>query len=94
MSIHNYRNRTDLLTEALDRLKELEDKFMYHSNDLVKAKEVVLEATQIYYDAIEYLEANKDYEHYEEFNLDLMTIYAFITSNYFMFTMLETKEKK
>jgi len=94
MSLMKYSGHTSLLQEALDLMKELEDRFMYYSNDLIKAEEVILEATDLYFDVIKDLEKYKDYEYYNEFDLDFKTIYTFMTSNYFMFKIESLKENK
>lgn len=80
----------DLFLEAWQRMEQLEEKFMYHLRDLSKAKEVILEATQLYWEVMEDLDKNKDYDGYNEFDNKFKTSYAFMTSNYFM----ETLEKK
>jgi hypothetical protein len=89
-----YSGHTSLLQEALDLMTELEDRFMYYSNDLIKAEEVILEATDLYFDVMKDLEKYKDYEHYNEFDLNFKTIYTFMTSNYFMFKIESLKESK
>jgi hypothetical protein len=89
-----YLGHTSLLQEALDLMKELEDRFMYHSNNLVNAEEVIIEATDLYFDVMKDLEKYKDYEYYNEFDLDFKTIYTFMTSNYFMSKIELSKENK
>jgi hypothetical protein len=84
----------DLFTEAWKLMVELEDRFMYYSNDLVKAEEVILEATQLYFDVREDLQKNKDYDGFDEFSDKFKTSYVFMTSNYFMFKIKSLKENK
>lgn len=83
----------DLFQEAWKLMLELEDRFMYNLRDLSKAKETILEATQLYFDVIKDLEENKDYDGYNEFDDKFKTSYAFMTSNYFM-EILQEKEGK
>ena len=92
MSLMKYSGHTSLLQEALDLMTELEDRFMYYSNNLVKAEEIILEATNLYFDVMKDLEKYKDYEYYDEFNLDFKTIYTFMTSNYFMSKIEESSK--
>ena len=73
----------DIFAEAWKLMVELEDRFMYYSNDLVKAEEVILEATQLYLEVREELQKNKDYDGFDEFNDKFKTSYVFMTSNYF-----------
>jgi hypothetical protein len=75
-------------------MTELEDRFWYYSNDLVKAEEVIIEATDLYFDVIKDLEKYKDYEYYDEFDLDFKTIYTSMTSTYFMSKIEALKEDK
>jgi hypothetical protein len=84
----------DLFVEAWKLMVELEDRFMYYSNDLVKAEEVILEATQLYFDVREDLQKNKDYDGFDEFSDKFKTSYVFMTSNYFMFKIESLKENK
>jgi hypothetical protein len=84
----------DLFAEAWKIMTELEDRFMYYSNDLVKAEEVILEATQLYFEVREDLQKNKDYDGFDEFSEKFKTSYVFMTSNYFMFKIESLKEKK
>ena len=84
----------DIFVEAWKLMVELEDRFWHYSNDLVKAEEVILEATDLYFDVMKDLEKYKDYEYYNEFDLDFKTIYTFMTSNYFMFKIESLKENK
>jgi hypothetical protein len=84
----------DMFAEAWQLMVELEDRFMYYSNDLVKAEEVILEATQLYFEVREDLQKNKDYDGYHEFNDKFITSYVFMTSNYFMFKIEALKEDK
>jgi hypothetical protein len=84
----------ELFSEAWELMTELEDKFVYYSNDLVKAEEVILEATQLYFEVREDLQKNKDYDGFNEFNDKFITSYVFMTSNYFMFKIEALKEKK
>jgi hypothetical protein len=84
----------DLFVEAWKLMVELEDRFMYYSNDLVKAEEVILEATQLYFEVREDLQKNKDYDGFNEFNDKFITSYVFMTSNYFMFKIEELNKKK
>ena len=84
----------DLFAEAWKLMVELEDRFMYYSNDLVKAEEVILEATQLYIDVKKDLDSNKDYQAYDEFNEKFQTSYVFMTSNYFMDKIKTLKEIK
>ena len=84
----------DLFAEAWQVMTELEDRFMYYSNDLVKAEKVILEATQLYFDVMKDLEKNKDYNGFDEFSDKFKTSYVFMTSNYFMFKIESLKEKK
>jgi hypothetical protein len=89
-----YSGHTSLLQEALDLMTELEDRFMYYLNNLIKAEEVIIEATDLYFDVMKDLEKYKDYEYYNEFDLDFKTIYTFMTSNYFMSKIEALKEDK
>ena len=75
-------------------MTELEDRFVYYSNDLVKAEEVILEATQLYFEVREDLQKNKDYDGFNEFNDNFITSYVFMTSNFFMYKIEALKEKK
>lgn len=84
----------DLFAEAWQLMTELEDRFMYYSNDLFKAEEVILEATQLYFEVREDLQKNKDYDGFYEFSEKFQTSYVFMTSNYFMFKIESLKEKK
>jgi hypothetical protein len=84
----------DLFVEAWKLMVELEDRFMYYSNDLVKAEEVILEATQLYFDVREDLQKNKDYDGFDEFSDKFKTSYVFMTSNYFMLKLESLKEDK
>jgi hypothetical protein len=84
----------DMFVEAWKLMVELEDRFWRYSNDLVKAEEVILEATDLYFDVIKDLEKNKDYDGYDEFNDKFKTSYVFMTSNYFMFKIESLKENK
>ena len=84
----------ELFSEAWQLMVELEDRFAYYSNDLVKAEEVILEATQLYLDVRKDLQKNKDYDGFNEFNDKFITSYVFITSNYFMYKIEALKEKK
>jgi hypothetical protein len=84
----------DLFTEAWQLMVELEDRFMYYSNDLVKAEEVILEATDLYFDVREDLQKNKDYDGFDEFIDKFKTSYVFMTSNYFMFKIEELNKNK
>jgi hypothetical protein len=84
----------DLFVEAWKLMVELEDRFMYYSNDLVKAEEVILEATQLYFDVREDLQKNKDYDGFDEFSDKFKTSYVFMTSNYFMYKIESLKENK
>jgi hypothetical protein len=93
MSLRNYPGHTSLLQEALDLMIKLEDEFMYHSNHLLEAEKVIVEATLLYFDVMKDLEKYKDYEYYDEFNLNFKTSYTFMTSNYFMFK-IESSEKE
>ncbi len=88
------RHLDDLFSEAWQLMTELEDRFMYYSNDLVKAEEVILEATQLYFEVREDLQKNKDYNGFNEFNDKFITSYVFMTSNYFMYKIEALKEKK
>jgi hypothetical protein len=88
-----FSNLDDLFSEAWQLMVELEDKFVRYSNNLVKAEEVILEATQLYFDVRKDLQKNKDYDGYHEFNDKFITSYAFMTSNYFMLTLKEKKTK-
>ena len=84
-----------MFVEALKLMVELEDRFMYYSNDLIKAEEVILEATDLYFDLMKDLEKNKDYDGFDEFSDKFKTSYVFMTSNYFMFKIEESlKENK
>jgi len=83
----------ELFLEAWQLMVELEDKFVRYSNNLVKAEEVILEATQLYLDVRKDLQKNKYYDGYHEFNDKFITSYAFMTSNYFMLTLKEKKTK-
>jgi hypothetical protein len=84
----------DMFGEALKLMVELEDRFWYYSNDLVKAEEVIFEATDLYFDVIKDLEKNKDYDGFDEFSDKFKTSYVFMTSNYFMFKLESLKENK
>jgi hypothetical protein len=85
----------DMFVEAWKLMVELEDRFMYYSNDLVKAEEVILEATQLYFEVREDLQKNKDYDGFDEFSDKFKTSYVFMTSNYFMYKIEELlKENK
>jgi hypothetical protein len=84
----------DLFVEAWKLMVELEDRFMYYSNDLVKAEEVILEATDLYFDVMKDLQKNKDYDGYDEFDDKFKKSYVFMTSNYFMFKIESLKENK
>ncbi len=84
----------DLFAEAWQLMTELEDRFMYYSNDLVKAEKVILEATQLYFEVREDLQKNKDYNGFDEFSEKFQTSYVFMTSNYFMSKIESLKEKK
>jgi hypothetical protein len=84
----------DLFEEAWQLMTELEDRFMYYSNDLVKAEKVILEATQLYFDVMKDLEKNKDYNAFFEYSDKFQTSYVFMTSNYFMSKIESLKEKK
>jgi hypothetical protein len=85
----------ELFLEAWQLMVELEDKFVRYSNNLVKAEEVILEATQLYLDVREDLQKNKDYDGFDEFSDKFKTSYVFMTSNYFMFKIEESlKENK
>ena len=84
----------DLFAEAWQLMTELEDRFMYYSNDLVKAEKIILEATQLYFEVREDLQKNKDYDGFDEFNDKFQTSYVFMTSNYFMSKIESLKEKK
>lgn len=94
MDINNYARITAWLQESFDTMTELEDKFMYHSRNLQKAEEVILDATQLYFETIEYLDDKKDYEHYQEFDDKFTKSYAFMTSNYFRLKIESLKEDK
>jgi hypothetical protein len=84
----------DLFVEAWKLMVELEDRFMYCSNNLVKAEEVILEATDLYFDVREDLQKNKDYDGFDEFSDKFKTSYVFMTSNYFMSKIESSKENK
>jgi hypothetical protein len=84
----------DMFGEAWKLMVELEDRFWHYSNDLVKAEEVILEATDLYFDVIKDLKENKDYDGYDEFNDKFKKSYVFMTSNYFMFKIESLKENK
>jgi hypothetical protein len=85
----------DMFAEAWKLMVELEDRFMYYSNDLVKAEEVILEATDLYFDVRKDLQKNKDYDGFDEFSDKFKTSYVFMTSNYFMYKIEESlKEDK
>jgi hypothetical protein len=84
----------DIFVEAWKLMVELEDRFMYYSNDLVKAEEVILEATDLYLDVRKDLQKNKDYDGFNEFSDKFITSYVFMTSNYFMFKIEELNKKK
>jgi hypothetical protein len=84
----------DLFSEAWELMVEFEDKFMYYSNDLVKAEEIILDATQLYLDVRKDLQKNKHYDGFNEFNDKFKTSYVFMTSNYFMFKIEELNNKK
>jgi|LakMenEpi03Aug12_release.lakeMendotaPanAssembly.Ray.scaffolds.fasta_scaffold277266_2 hypothetical protein len=84
----------DMFAEAWKLMVELEDRFVYYSRDLVKAEEVILEATQLYFDVRKDLRDNKNYDGYDEFNDKFKTSYAFMTSNYFMLKLESLKENK
>jgi hypothetical protein len=90
----SWKHLDELFTEAWQLMVELEDRFMYYSNDLVKAEEVILEATQLYFEVMEDLQKNKDYDGFNEFNDKFITSYVFMTSNYFMFKIEALKENK
>jgi len=94
MDTNDYAKITSWLKEAFDLMTELEDKFMYHSGNLQNAEEVILEATQLYFDTMKFLNDKEDYEHYDEFNTKFRDSYAFITSNYFRFKIESLKEGK
>lgn len=85
MSIHDYKAKTDYLTECANRLLELEDSFMYAIKDLDRAEQIIFEATEIYYDANEKLNQDTSYEHYDEFDVKIKDSYTFMTCNYFRF---------
>jgi hypothetical protein len=84
----------ELFLEAWQLMTELEDKFVRYSNDLVKAEEIILEATQLYFEVREDLQKNKDYDGFNEFNDKFITSYVFMTSNYFMYKIESLKEDK
>ena len=83
-----------MFAEAWKLMVELEDRFMYYSNDLVKAEEVILEATDLYFDVRKDLQKNKDYDGFDEFNDKFKTSYTFMTSNYFKYKIEALKEFK
>jgi len=83
----------DLFAEAWKIMVELEDRFMYYSNNLVKAEGVILEATQLYFEVSEELEKNKDYNAFDEFSKKFQTSYVFMTSTYFMEKLGKKKGK-
>ena len=84
----------DLFVEAWKLMVELEDRFMYYSNNLIKAEEVIFEATQLYFEVREDLQKNKDYDGFDEFSDKFKTSYVFMTSNYFMSKIESSKENK
>ena len=84
----------ELFLEAWQLMVELEDKFVHYSNNLAKAEEIILEATQLYFDVRKDLQKNKDYDGFDEFNDKFKTSYTFMTSNYFMFKIEELNKKK
>jgi hypothetical protein len=84
----------ELFLEAWQLMVELENKFVHYSNNLVKAEEIILEATQLYFEVREDLQKNKDYDGFDEFNDKFQTSYVFMTSNYFMFKIKSLKEIK
>jgi len=49
MDINNYANITAWLQESYDSMKELEDKFMYHSGNLERAQDVIFDLTFLYF---------------------------------------------
>lgn len=81
----NYASVTEWLTESLDSMKELEDKFMYHSGNPERSLDIIFDLTFLYFESMSYLRKHESYEHYDEFETNFKNIYSFVTSNYFLF---------
>jgi hypothetical protein len=78
------RQLDDWFSESWQEMETYEEQFMYNLRELPRAENTILDATVLYFEVIDKLEKNKDYEHYQEFEEKFKASYAFMTSNYFM----------